>query len=118
MTHAELIAALESATGPSRELDAGIAKSVGWRNIRVNWWPPEEVAKARRKKASLWSCDRGPLPLPDYTASIDAALLLVPADHGWMVMGTAAKCGAYAANGATPAIALCIAALKVRKETT
>ena len=140
MTRDELIAALEAATGPSRELDGAIAKSVGWAAQRNNWWPPEEAAKARRQKRSLWSCDRGPLPLPDYTSSIDAALSLVPEGYQIDSMGEWAHQMLRAAGpwfvilmprGNLPpperdrearrhdhapnaAIALCIAALKAR----
>ena len=69
MTHAELIAALEAATEPSQELDAEIAKGLGWvsetRLNRPSWWArPDEVR----------------LPLPEFTSSLDAALTLVPSE--------------------------------------
>jgi hypothetical protein len=54
--HSELIAALEKATGPDRELDAAIF----WSQV------PDGVEVAMAS------------PIPAYTASIDAALTLVP----------------------------------------
>jgi hypothetical protein len=54
-------------------------------------------------------------PCPAYTASIDAALTLVPEGAGFALMGRAAKVGRETSKGATTAIALCIAALKARK---
>jgi hypothetical protein len=58
---------------------------------------------------------------PYYTASIDDALTLVPEGAQWVVMSKgktgsppSAVVGARHDNGATSAIALCIAALKAR----
>lgn len=60
MTHDELLAALEAATGPDRELDVKIALALGWEEMR--YFPPSE-----------W-----PLPrytqFPGYRASAIAAL--------------------------------------------
>ena len=100
MIREELIAALERAEGPSRELDAHIWKSDGCR-----------VA-----------------PVPRYTSSLDAALTLVPEGEAWLVgwddenhanvfvlpSPTSRPTGYHAQGAATPAIALCIAALKAR----
>ena len=101
MTRADLIAALEKAEGPSRELDAEIRKHV-----------PGDY-------------------LPAFTASLDAALTLVPEGLAWRVEPATpgyTDWGKYRAGvttwekpydlpsyGATPAIALCIAALKARE---
>lgn len=62
MTREDLIAALEAATGPVRELDFTIAAAAGWPDS------PYSHAHARR-----------------YTASIDAALSLVPDGWSWQV---------------------------------
>lgn len=93
---AELIQRLEKATGPDVELDHALGMLVGVGG--------------------------------DYTRSIDAALTLVPepavkSDGGRMVdirlderrnVGFATVNYDFSAQGATPAIALCIAALKAR----
>lgn len=77
MSRDELIAALESATGPSREMDAWVAI--------VAKAPPEgswllfglaDPATFAIGTHQYWDC-------PRYTASIDAALTLVP--EGWAV---------------------------------
>lgn len=107
MTRNELIAALELATVPDRELDAEIdqlAYENGWRSERI--MTPDRT--------------------PPYTASIDAALTLVPDDMGWMVTWVGARVWhhleGFALNDGIevshkiPAIALCIAALKARPE--
>lgn len=130
----QLIAALETATGPNRKLDAAIAKHIGWNNKKADlWWPPESVTWARRTKQSLWDAERGPLPLSAYTASLDAALTLMPEGHCWEVRhgfipeatvwfieneydpgsGRSVPHGRHP----IPAIALCIAALKARVAT-
>lgn len=91
----DLIARLEAATGPDRELDAEIADAVEF--------------------------DPTCLHSPAYTASIDAAMTLVPPDTGiWGVAKLGDQYTAHAGNpdheGATPALALCIAALRARME--
>jgi hypothetical protein len=50
----------------------------------------------------------------DVTESLDAAVTLVPEECGWMVMNSAAKVGVWPSHGATPALALCAAALRAR----
>jgi hypothetical protein len=50
----------------------------------------------------------------DYTASLDAAVTLVPEGCGWMVMNNAAKVGPLPSRASTPALALCSAALRAR----
>jgi len=140
----DLIERLEAATGPCRELDAEVFASVypdkvpgpivesgyGWRYDKGHWWlatgedartPPKCVFPGR------------------YTASIDAALTLVPEgwgytlctqppdhkpwasvvewqpdDKGKMWTGNhMARSGEVKAS--TPAHAICIAALKARR---
>ena len=80
MTLAKLIAALEAATGPSRELDAEIALAVGAvppictrrgveaASARANWWSIDD--------SLCWSA-------PAYTKSLDASITTVP--EGWRV---------------------------------
>ena len=122
-----IIAKLEAATDGSRELDAAIAESIGWtrdqRDINGNW---------------RWLAPKGPYTqlLPKWTTSIDAALTLVPEDwagqgsihwpgydagrlinrafvrlHHYLSSGGGPRVDGY---GATPALALCITALKAR----
>ena len=89
-----LVAELEKATEGSREFDAAIY-------IKL----------------------QAPLGLiPHYTTSLDAALTLVPEGMAWTILSGAlhAACVGDASTGnpvtkaATPALALCIAALKAR----
>ena len=104
----ELIERLEKATGPDRELD-------------------EAVERAIFDEGKEWRSAH----LPYFTASLDAALTLVPEGYRWLVgnawkdkhgscpaMATVALAGDYGTrptSAATPAIALCIAALKARE---
>lgn len=127
---ATLIARVEAATGPSRELDAEIAALVravpanapGW---LMRWsgfkvapeFPPGAIAAygGNGKITAWWNA-------PLYTSSIDADLTLLP-DWSWRVGNlpsgrTFADLGTqksmWGIEGSTPAIALCIVALKVR----
>jgi hypothetical protein len=148
----ELIARLEAATGPSRELDLEIAKSIGaapqdadevkptyeypgndyttphWRN-RVSAEMEHfnktgellEVTEHRVDETGSFPC---------YTSSIDAAMTLRPDGancHGfdltpewamgyWSRNNVSGGHWIFEAYGKTPAIALCIAALKARKQ--
>jgi hypothetical protein len=111
----DLIERLEKATGPDRELDLAIGEAVGEAN---------HSGPAFHRPFREWA--------RHYTASIDAALTLVEHLH-WQVEDfnldrtfraqiaeqTMTKFGPAVgirarAKGATPAIALCIAALKAR----
>lgn len=115
MTIDELIDALEKAEGPSRELDAEIAGAFGWAVLSsftggiYRAAPPGKI-----------DCR----PLPDFTSSLDAALTLVP--EGWIWSVSSSGCvwvmpsddveGQIVVSGiADPIIALCIAALKARR---
>jgi hypothetical protein len=120
----DLIARLEAATGPDRELDAAIAEYAGV--------IPEgyEIAVEHGKPQRYWwhhEDERQPYWVPSaYTASIDAALTLVP--EGWAISLTVGDQGAFAelhprvwsglrdilAGAPTPALAICLAALKAR----
>lgn len=109
----ELIARLEKATGPDRELDADIMyfeieRGAGIKVARI----PSLTETANH-----------------YTLSIDAAITLVPEEHNADVIRFSNSKGhanvkqhmteaGHLGNGATPAIALCIAALKARKALT
>ena len=118
----DLIARLEKATEPDRELDIAIATVIceypivhekddgGWVSL------PQTVVHITR-----WA--------KEYTSSIDDALTLVPKgfafsllDLGTFTPKVRPQCeyarpsdaGSDVVDGATPAIALCIAALKAR----
>lgn len=107
----DLIARLEAATGPDRELDRAIAKALG----------VMPLYEMRGQIGGSW---------PDCTASIDAALTLVPEGWLWQVewIGhqTRKRVGncilwqphepALSGQAATPALAICIAALRARGE--
>jgi len=87
----DLAVSIERATVPCRDLDFAIAAAAGWPDS------PHHQEHARR-----------------YTESLDAAVTLVPEWAGWMVMGNAAKVGRWPARGASPALALCAAAMLAR----
>jgi hypothetical protein len=101
----KLIAALEAATESSFELNAAIARLDFYREAHGDLADNE---------------------VPDFCASIDAALTLVPANHDWSLHADNGEaiagcmpssedgCDIADCRGATPALALCIAALQAR----
>ena len=112
MGREELIAALEAATGPSRELDEAIDQLAF-----ENQWRTERFMTPDRT--------------PAYTSSLDDALTLVP--EGWCPLigqnvhhrhwsclvqrvTDSGDIDSRHNNAPTPAIALCIAAIKARGE--
>ena len=113
----DLIRQIEEATGPDRGLDAEIALAIGWRldqsEPRDRWWEPDRSHYLDEP--------------PEFTASLDAALTLVPEgiaiwrignnDDQWEGEGPfLARCGGPRFTfAATPALALCAAALKARQ---
>jgi hypothetical protein len=105
----------EKATGPDRELDAEIARAIGWTNV-------SPVGHGH-----VGHCPNhffGSVPL--HTASLDAAMTLVPEGEQWNVASYpwaehTHKAAAWVGNkrgpvigAATPALALCAAALRAR----
>lgn len=126
MTTAELIEKLERAEAPSRELDAEIAALVHVDADGLDFEAfPEPSGKVTiyfpSKVKQAYAAHR-------YTASIDAALTLVPEGALWSVepwdtngvypahvRASAWVLGAPRGYAATPAIALCIAALRVKE---
>ena len=129
----ELIARLEAATGPDRELDWLIADAVGLvpkHSIRaIGWdydwyrnsdkeWALWKANDSEGRNNSLWEPAR-------YTSSIDAALTLVPEGCSVHLHIMPREIGHKAVVGIgnegeskTPALALCIAALKARLDLT
>jgi len=118
-----LLERLEALTGPCRECDALIGVALGWFKSEPNKGWPEKVDYIDIRGGQITYPGSGFDQLvPAYTASIDAAMTLVPEGcDKWAVSGRNAATvnerhavvqWSYAA---TPAIALCIAALKVRQ---
>lgn len=118
----DLIARLKKATGPDRGLDGDIAVACGGAT---------GFTERFGRRDDGW-VSRGPhhavVSAPAYTASVDAALTLVPPHHLWeLKQGIEARAivwrletdydddGAPTGYSTTfPAIALCIAALHAR----
>lgn len=120
----QLINDLKGATAPSRELDKRIAITVGWKIVNDkaggNWQHPEGYFVT-------------PSAIPQFTLDINAATTLVPEEHrNWGLYNVGYVDGIYQNGkavcdiqhdlssggifwigvGATPAIAVCIAAFK------
>lgn len=140
----ELIERLEKATGPDRELDLAINLAVdpdsdisrlmqhrrGFDGKEGMAWDIHQGAVCFEQRNAVGRCHyNGGYPLPAYTGSIDAALKLVPEGLAWRVDVMTGLPGAIVAvhnswlshktapccwTGKTPAMALCIAALKAR----
>jgi len=125
-----LIARLEAATEDSRELDAEIHIAASLCDPSARYEPNNDVIVWLEHHpevpggASQVLCDE----LPHYTESIDSAITLIPAGWHWQVENEAtsdgkarawlherAKTGRGRSKNAfadTPALALCIAALR------
>ena len=115
MTRAELIKALESLEGPSKELDAAIVRTLGHATAQA---PNADHFVYRRYDDAGYNWNR----VPPYTSSIDSALTLVPegAHYGLRAPANGDLCVAWVRHpphhpvwrAKTPAIALCIACLR------
>ena len=114
----DLIKMLEAAEGSNRELDERIMDAVyGPREVHLNLGGQQTTAWKIRP--GVWMGIA-----PEGTRSLDAALTLIPEGFEWMIRGGWAKLWRpspdfearidWEGSGATPAIALCIAALKAR----
>ena len=115
----ELIERIEALEGPDREVDRLVGRAAGWRHVpsgKYDWMKPSGMY-----------CTIG---LPPFTASLDAAMTLVP--EGWSgllgfrgthdyieerghahIQTIVGEKEAYA-EASTPALALCAAALRAR----
>jgi hypothetical protein len=121
-TLSDLISRVEKLTGPDREVDAAIWEATeanqDYKSIHhyggdlvIRYYPgPPEPTYHR---------------LPRFTASLDAAMTLVPEGRGWVLKSVARTCEArisgedgtprfIGASAATPALALAAAALRAR----
>jgi len=125
VTREELIARLEAATGPDRELDAALFECVGLTELQerhCKQWCSQSgrTGLTRAHYIGAWA--------PDYTESIDAALSLVPEGAFLDLYGPDRTTGMYCAElpvanseaaflGRSQvglAIAICSAALRAR----
>lgn len=132
MTKAEQFEALalrcEQATGPDRRLDAEIDCLARFPNLRPA--EPDDHRPYQRGvppgAGDIW-CPTGFLMAASYTDSVDAALTLVPDGAQFDIVGEQGsqparnKCFAKVATisvwtAATPALALCAAALRARAQ--
>ncbi len=124
---AELIDRLQKSTGPDRKLDFDIWLNATPEGIRDRECPPSELKKPWDQWFECWKHDRS--VIPSYTASIDAAAMLVPSEDWWWSCGhckrenhatvghehaTTIELDAIDGFGANVAIALCIASLRAR----
>lgn len=136
----DLIERLEKATGPDRELDAAIYVVTGLRpkdlqrlGYEVELWAERGNVFWRGGTVTQGPAFKSGETFPAYTASLDSALTLVPdfINRRWYAADSDSESdGKPVASvfhpadvmsgriprsvGATPAIALCIAALKAR----
>lgn len=133
----ELIERLEMAQKSSRELDRAIDLAM---NPEARLWSPEWWSGGRDEYLR-WPDTPAPKDWPlgetvahyrhvhHYTSSLDAALTLVPEGYGWCLyddgsgeMGPQPEPGRLLEGdgfeGATPALGICIGALKVRAITS
>jgi hypothetical protein len=130
-----LIERLAALSGPDRRLDAEIACAIKFPHLRPA--EPDDHKEHQRgylpSAGNIW-CPTGFLMADSYTSSIDAALTLVPEGLGIALdtrphsqvtkLGSEALawCSedrdvpSVAVLGRTPAIALCIAALRARAQ--
>jgi len=119
-----LIERLEALSGPDREVDEAIADAL---------FPPAPFAQLKDAPiptgCRMWQQNGHIQSALRYTASIDAAMTLVPEECAWNLGGSPVKgfagAGSFGAmieqgidqihgEAPTPAIALCIAALRAR----
>lgn len=124
----ELVARLERAEAPGRSFDRDIFRLIGLTEVQERhcemWCKMDgRTDLTRERYVETWA--------PDFTKSIDAALTLVPEGYAWCVFSNRhfvlSKTDDYFGatvetmsvkntvdRKPTPAIALCIAALKAR----
>ncbi|OAP39523.1 hypothetical protein ATC00_09770 [Sinorhizobium americanum] len=120
----ELLKELENATGPSRALDAAIGKIVGYKR-KVEYRRSSQTGEPVRKVFWVVPSGEDYVRMPAFTglldAAIDLATTIVVGCRGGVsyVDGTATariNNGPYF-FGATPALAICIAALSTRLDS-
>lgn len=111
----ELAERCEKAEGPDRGVDGDIVAALtlqpDWATVRSTRQPELFSDTGPGLRARTWLA-------PKFTASLDAAMTLVCADH-WRVedhplAGPCAIVGEQEGYAATPALALCAAALRAK----
>lgn len=105
---------VEMLAGPDREVDGLIAAALGLPHGPSSGWNNSE-------NGDYWTVEEC---APSYTASIDDAMTLVPEGYDWSVSSEQGRGIAYCVQGpsaflpdcvaATPALALCAAALRAK----
>lgn len=118
----ELAGRCEKATGPDREIANDVLFACGWTS--------HEFGEGDNR-TTIWTAPRGEEftdgDQPDPTGSIDAAMTLVPEAHAasvewsprfpgyaWLYPPDNKDDVSFEGNAATPALALCAAALRAR----
>lgn len=118
----ELIERVAGLTGPDREVDAEIVAMLN--DAMVKRYPPSNDF-GPKDRWQFWSLDgkhflgnESKYPVPHYTSSVEVAMTLVRDAHAWQLQYGGDKFYALMANGqgssSTPALALCLAALRAR----
>ena len=126
----DLIARLEKATGPCRKLDLAISFAINYREaftgaIRAEWSVMADEINVYDATGRRRILDPAQF-VPQWTRSLDAAVSLVPEGFEWsrhrgangkmtMQVDGPGPIGCHG-QGATPTIALVIAALKARMQ--
>lgn len=108
----ELADRCEAASGPDRAIDGAIREALGL---------PDRHRIANGMVIDGYGFGT---PIPEYTASLDAAMTLVDLDQGFDLIGPMQGSGLWQAgcgedgreqaDAATPALALCAASLRAR----
>ena len=128
--HEQLAARIEALDGPSREVDAEI---YAWVRMSLYGSPEAYPAPSGKGRVVCWykSGTHGTTIAPRYTASLDAAMSLVPEGASWEMRwfsgdkkswitffppGDAEDDYFHIYNARTPALALCAAALRARRQ--
>lgn len=121
MTIESTITELKDAAAPSRQLDRSIAELIGWKRALL---PAFDESTGEQKSNPVWLApkDGAPANVPFYTSNLEDAFRLSQMVAPLSVGGCAWEQGSASAQigegnpkiqAATPAIALCIAALLI-----
>lgn len=119
----DLIARTQKATGPDRELDLEILNYDGRQPPWI--WLDRASGTITREQYGPGAAGNPVASLECFTGSVDAALTLIPDGYAWRLdqalsdagdktLAWASVEGFHANRVATPALALCAAALKAR----
>jgi len=118
-----IISRLKEAKTGSRQLDAEVAKIAGWTR-RVESFTDQATGEVRNRALWLVPKTEDPGTVPYYTTALEAAYQLArhiaPSEVGgcsWEDDKASARIGENGpyTEAATPALALCVAALELRR---